>query len=286
MLAKLLKYDFRALNRIMLPLQGGVLLAAVVGSFAIRIALISLENSYSMYSPASSGSLHLEEVIYSTSLLVGVLIYAAIVASYWISLFLIARHYNQSFLRDEGYLAFTLPVSASQNLMSKVIAGSLWLFINMAILVFAMILLALIGFTGTGSNTVFVVMDNMKEEFSNVPGFIFFVELFVVALLAAVHGILQIYTSLNIGAVLARTHKVAAGIGIFVAINMIMQIVMSVVTFGLGFGPGSSIDFSAQYSWFPMMQVVVLPPLIIFAALVFVYFFVSKHLLTTKLNLD
>jgi len=286
MLTKLLKYDFRALTRIMLPLQGGVLLAAVVGSFSIRIAVDSIARSFDSYFSTSSISLPLEQVIYTTTIMLGIFLFVAIAASFWITLFLTARHYYQSFLRDEGYLTFTLPVSTSQNLCSKIIAGSAWLLVNTLIICFALLLLFSVGLAEGGRDIFTSTFAYIAETMSNVPGFILLLELIILGLLLVVHAIMQVYVSLNIGAVLAKTHKVLAGIGIYVGINMIMQTFMSIITFGLSFGLDSTISSSSQYDWFYGMQTLVLPSLIIHAGLIVLYFFISKNLLTNKLNLD
>jgi len=287
MLGKLLKYDFRALNRIMLPLQGGVLLAALVGTFSIRIAAVSIANRFeNFFSDTDYIAIPFEGAIVSTSILLGMFLFAAIIASFWVTLFLIARHYYQSFLRDEGYLAFTLPVSAGQNLCSKVMAGSAWLLINMVIVSVAFILLVTVGFPEGGSEAVQAYSSEMARDLSNIVGLVFLFEVFVFALLFVVHAILQIYISLNLGAVLAKTYKVLAGIGIFVAINVIMQTLMSVVFFGFGISSEGAVDASSTYAWFFFLQPVVLPPIIILTALVLLYYFVSRHLLATKLNLD
>ncbi|MCL2529442.1 MAG: hypothetical protein FWE41_03825 [Coriobacteriia bacterium] len=287
MLGKLLKYDFRALNRIMLPLQGGVLLAALVGSFSIRLALFSLNNRFDGFMPSSStASLQLEGVLFTTSILLGTFLFAAVVASFWVTLFLIARHYHQSFLRDEGYLAFTLPVSAGQNLCSKVISGSTWMLINMVTVSIAFLLLLTVGFYDAGREVMTDYSSETAREMGTLPALFFLLELCVLALLFAVHAVLQVYVSLSTGAVLARTHKVLAGIGVFVLIYIIMQILMSVVVVGFGFGLEYSLSSNPDNGLFVLVQPVILPPIIILTGLVFLYYFVSRHLLATKLNLD
>ena len=291
MLAKLLKYDFKALNRIMLPLQGGVLLAGLAGVFFTRLTYVSINNSItnsvnSYYSASSSSSIVLEGVVYSTSILLAIVLFTAVIASFWVSLLLIARNYYQSFLRDEGYLTFTLPVTVSQNLLSKIIAGSAWLLVNVIIICLAFLLLIAVGFADAGFKFLGDILSEALDSMGTLPGVVLLTELVILGILALLHAILQVFISLNIGAVLAKTHKVLAGIGIFLAINMGMQTIMSIVTFGMGFTFDSAFFNYSDLSWFFTMQAIVLPPIVVIGGLTVLYYFLSRNLLTNRLNLD
>jgi len=289
MLGKLFKYDFKALNRTMLPLQGGVLLAGVVGSLLVRLGFSSINTSVNTaLSPYASAAFPIESLLLLVSTLLSFVFYTAIIASYWVTLFLVARHFYQSMLKDEGYLSMTLPVTVGQSLLSKTFAGSLWLLINQAILIISFFLFIVVGFASVGpiSPPVVETFQEIGGEISNVPGVILMIELIALSLLTVVHAVTQINTSLTIGASLAQTHKVLAAIGIFVAINMGMQTIMSILMFIVGTAVDNSNLVYSQYDWFYIMQAFILPPLIIFAALAVIYFFVSRHLLQTKLNLE
>jgi len=282
MLSRLLKYDFRALTRILLPLQGGVLIAALIGSLLVRLA----RASFDIWNDGMLASSAAGDVIGSTSVLLSFLLFAAVFASYWITLFLIARHYYQSFLKDEGYLTFTLPVSTGQNLLSKVIAGSIWLLVNVVILILAFILLFVVGYDDSALGGFSLFSSDAGQSTSGVLDFVSAVELFVLGLLLVIHGVLQVYVSITMGAVIAQTHKVLAGIGLFVGINIAMQLIMSILTFSLANALSNSFSVYSQYDWFSAMQVLVLPSLIICGGLVVFYFVLSKRLLTKRLNLD
>lgn len=295
MLGKLLKYDFKALNRVMLPLQGSVLLAGVVACLSLNFFFRSLSNSASVYlaggsSVSSPNMLPLQEMVNTASVMLAVLFLVMVFASYWVTLFLIGRHFYKNLLRDEGYLSFTLPVTVNKSILSKTIAGSVWLFVNVLILCFVVVLLSLVGFSTEGIVNIWVAEGylDVLAELSNVPGMVLIFEIIVFAVVATVFCVLQVYVSLAVGAVIARTHKVLAGIGIYVAIYTVMQIITSFLYVGLSVGGADLYEriYYADYSWFYAAQVALLPPLIIFIALSFVFFLLSKHLLKTRLNLD
>ena len=292
MLGKLLKYDFKALARVMLPLQGGVLLAGILGCFLVNFTYRSISNnlmySYSSYrGPAAP----IEEVSGAVMGMLAVLFFSLVFASFFVTLFLVARHFYKNFLRDEGYLTFTLPVTTTQNLLSKTIAGFVWLIINATILVIVAVLLSLVGFADYGlvNAGVVEVYGEMFSELSNGPGLVLLIELIVIALVGTTYSILQVYVSLIIGASIAKSYKLLAGIGIYVAISTVMQGFVSFIVFFFAatFASGSSSFYSmSEFSWFYEMQPFLLPSLIVSCVCSVVFFLVGKHLLNTKLNLE
>lgn len=292
MLGKLLKYDFRALSRVMLPLQLSVLVAGVLGCFLVNFSWRSLMRSFDSSLYSYSEVLPLESVINaSTSMLAG-LFFAVVFASYWVSLFLVARHLYKSFLKDEGYLTFTLPVSGNQHMLSKTISGSIWLVINALILTFIVVLLTLVGFSDTGliNLDVLGVYKEVFSELSNASGMMLILECLLIGLTAIIASVLMVYFSLILGGVLARTYKVLAGIGIFVAVNIVVQTIMSFVA-AAGFIALDSLSSSLFFStttpyWFVEIQPIMLPALILEIGFIITFFLVSKYLINNKLNLE
>ena len=57
------------------------------------------------------------------SAMASVLIGVAVMASALVTLLLICNHFYRSFLGDEGYLTFTLPVPTSKLIWSKLLTG-------------------------------------------------------------------------------------------------------------------------------------------------------------------
>ncbi|MDR2035250.1 MAG: hypothetical protein LBP91_01035 [Coriobacteriales bacterium] len=285
MLGKLLKYDFRALSRVMLPLQGGVILASIMGILLIKFAIMSL-SSTSNYT-----SQPLEELLSAISLVFALLTIAMVFASYWVTLLLVGRHYYQSLLRDEGYLTLTLPVPVSSHLLSKTLAGSAWLFVNAIIIGLATVTLLFVSFSDTGllSYINFGSLSDLAHDASTLPAMMTLFEVLCYGVVAILAAALQIYVALTVGAVIAKTHKVLAGIGIYVAISVVMQIVTSLLAFILAyfvFNASPSFYSVSQFPWVYETQKLVLPGLIVLSAVSVASYFYSRYLLRTKLNLD
>ena len=113
MLGKLIKHEFRATKRVMLPLMALVLLLSVFAGFASR----GLEDM--------SG---INDIQFMRTL------YFIILFSFFLSLFavcvvtfvLMIQRFYLSLLHDEGYLSLTLPVSVDEHILSRLIVSVVW----------------------------------------------------------------------------------------------------------------------------------------------------------------
>ena len=112
MLGKLMKYEMKASWRNFIPLYLGTLMIAVISSFSLGRGLRLLEEASS-----------LTGIVFSISLLV---IFAACVAIIVLTGMTIVQRFGISLLGKEGYLVFTLPVTETQLLWSKLLAACIW----------------------------------------------------------------------------------------------------------------------------------------------------------------
>ena len=281
MLTQLLEYDFRALNRTMIPLQSGVLLATIVGSLVMRFTLSGISNSSSYF-------FTVEDILMVIARSLTALVFVAVVASSYVTLFLVARHFYQSFFQEDGYLSFTLPVTAAKSLLSKTIVGWVWLLVNATIIIFGILFLSLVGFASEGIYNVLVwdAYSTVFSYFGDATGIFLIIEIIIFGLVTILSGLLQVFTSLTIGSVVAKTHKVLAGIGIYIAINIGVSTVVSIVSALFGVGFSNFYIQNQQYNTLLTAQAFILPSMLVYGALVVVFFMLSRHLITTKLNLD
>ena len=109
MLRKLMKHEFRATARVMLPLY----LLLTVTALGARASI--------------SGLLETESVL--VDILASLLVVAfgvAMAAVCLVSVFLMVQRFYQNLLRDEGYVMMTLPVSVHQHICSKLLLAVFW----------------------------------------------------------------------------------------------------------------------------------------------------------------
>lgn len=110
MLGKLIKHEFRATGRIMLPLLGaGLVLSPVTG---LIIKTFDRE-----------GFRGIVQFLGGTFV---VLFFMAVVGICVTSIVLMVRRFSSNLLQDEGYLMFTLPVSTHSLIWSKLIVSFVW----------------------------------------------------------------------------------------------------------------------------------------------------------------
>lgn len=113
MLSKLLKYEYRATARFLLPLYLGVLFVIMVNALFLRIG-----DFFPVFSSKDTYTL-----ILALLLIVSVLgFFAVVIAGFVMG---IQRFYG--LLGTRGYLMFSLPVTANQLIASKLICSATWM---------------------------------------------------------------------------------------------------------------------------------------------------------------
>lgn len=290
MLGTLLKYDFKALNKMMVPLQLGVLVAGIIGVVCFNIFLRGALNSPS-YSSKDSTQVLLESIGEGSALLVAIVLFSVVFVSGIITLVLLARNIYKNFYSNEGYLTFTLPVTVNQQLLSKTISGFVWLLVNGCIVTLIVVLLVVFGTATEGfiGTQALQILENLFSNYAPALLILFVIELVITSLLSFIMSITQIIFSISLGGAIARTHKVLAGIGIYVAGGAIISTVASVLLVLVQIG--ISMFDSNHYSYYSNPGFADAQPTIIISivcTIIFslVFFLVSKNSLKKNLNLD
>ena len=103
MLGKLIKYDLKALAKILAPLWGVLLVMGLIFGISIRSNLEGIGNTMIVFSL--------------------VVIVAVIVAIFVMNVIVVIQRFWKGLLQEEGYLMFTLPVTTRSLILSKVISA-------------------------------------------------------------------------------------------------------------------------------------------------------------------
>ena len=289
MLRKLMKHDFRALSRTLFPLQIGVLGGGLVATLLTAVTIRLGQNS-----ATTGGSALLRELIMGVSATASILIGIAIMASALVTLLLICYHFYRSFLADEGYLTFTLPVSTSKLIWSKLLIGMIWTVINAVVV---MVTLLIFSVFGTTSDTIvnmevlqafrmfFTDILPQASKYVNVP--LMIVEIVVIGIIGLAAQMLEIYFAIVVGGQVAKKHRVLAAIGMYLLINMGVGIIsttfMSIVAFGEGVASLAlntvqevSTFMTSVFGWYGVL----------FAGLAVLFFFLIRSIFKKNLNLQ
>lgn len=296
MLGKLIKHDFKALSRTLLPANLAVLAATILVTIFVSIT------NHSRYS-ALSGTPFME-FLKGILILLTVLIVIAIVAAFFFMTFMVFHHFYKNFMTSEGYLTFTLPVKTHHLLWSKLLTAMIWLVISSLVGILCLFIFMLFG----TSSTQIVNSDvarTIAEIFRYIPelgtgrviGAV--LELILMVLVGSASTVLHVYLALVIGGVVTQKHKLLAGIGFYFAINIVMSIISSIITAAFtnswimssGFF-NSSVTFSPANAeeFFRYIMSGLQPLFWVSLGLTAVYsvafFLVSNYLLKNNLNLE
>ena len=261
MLSKLIKYEFKATARKMLPLMAAVVaLAALSG---VSVMMLDKAEDYGF----------LTAVFVATLMAFFVCIFAVCVMAFVV---MIQRFYN-NLLGSEGYMMFTLPVSVDALVWAKLIVSFVWFLATAVTCVLAMIVLMTVSanFAFTGEELRYV-MQGVKDILNNVgAGNI------IGYILASVSTCLHFYLAMAIGQCFANRRGMWSVLAFFA-----IAIVVSVLTgFVLGVINRTGIDPIDTGSMLTAAHIVFLGNIVSSAALSAIFYFPTTMLLKKHLNL-
>ena len=255
MLIKLFKHEAKSVFRLLLPLYG----AALVLTGLCKLTLL-----FGWF-----GSSNLWVAIPSGLLFAGTIL--GLVALMFTTVLIVVLRFYKNLLGDEGYLLFTLPVTPTQLLLSKLLIGV------GAVLASAVLLFGCFVFLAWGA-----------FSFPPLPAAVWLVlPMFGICLLAgAFMKCLVFYTAVCIGPSIVQ-NRLAGSVIAFVAISTISSVLLFILMLGTG-------AIAALTGLMPALLALPETSLILLlfggASMVFllygiVLFFISRHMLTKHLTL-
>lgn len=288
MLKKLLKYEFKAQARTLVPMIFSIL----VGGF---LAALMLTINFRM--PFDEGPL--AEIMQSSTILLAVILIIAIFASTLVITFLLIQRYYKNFFTDEGYLTFTLPVTTGQHIIAKLIAASVWSVAAAIAFTIAILFLLTFGTTSEGVLNVefwheFTSVISMlwKESVSAIGVgnmALYVTEIILLAIVSIPSSIMIFYYAMTQGCVTAKKNKILASIGFFFLAQIFVQIVRNTLSTAVLM---SSNSFSLLESEITVSSInTILHASLWINILVYIGvtvggFFICRHLLNKNLNLE
>lgn len=279
MLGKLLKHEFKAVNRLMIPLHLALVIVTILGRSYIQMAM------------SNAGQELLNENLWF-SIMSGTLaafyIIALIAVCIVTQLYLKVLRPRKNLFSDEGYLTHTLPATAASHIWSKLIVCFVWTLVDVLLImlsIFAMFINKsilrdfgelwhelMVSFPDTFGVTVGI----------GVPTFL------LAALLDTIAGILVIYMCLAIGHSF-NSHKILASIGIYVGYTAVSSLVTSIFTSlnssrlygGAALISSSASGIVGSYFWWTLIFAIIIGIVTSTAA-----FLITDYFMKKKLNLE
>lgn len=258
MLSKLIGYEMKAFGRILLPIYGAIVVAAI---------LMGIDMRFSWAANHLGG-----EVL---PIILGVLVAAVFIVTILLS---VIRFYN-NLLGREGYLMFSLPVGTGNLIWAKVISSVIWCVLCWVIAVLSVLpILAAPDIqdewnASGGSFWIEIMKDLAPYKWNILLGIVL-----VIAL--AVLFIVRIYAAVSIGH-LWTEHRILGALLAFIGLNVVKTIVR--ISSGTSLSSGwlreasTGIRFTAGYEGLLLL---------ITAAGIALYSVVTWLILDRKLNLE
>ncbi len=255
MLGKLLKYDFRSMFRVFLPLWGALLAI----SFINRLTL----NSDRMGLPGAVLFIAYIGIIF------------AVMA---VTLVLVVQRFYNGLLKSEGYLMFTLPVKPWQLITSKGIAAMVVTVLSVFMAGLSVLIIAqqplnmppfhelLQGLRGIGADGVLMLVLAV-----------------LLVLTSALVSVTHIHASLALGH-LANSHRIAWSVGAYVGINMLFTTILGLIT-----RTADRYHFTLELEHMeavPVINIVLMVLVLLNVLQIAIFFVTTERILTKRLNLE
>jgi hypothetical protein len=280
MLGKLIKHEFKAVNRLMIPIHLGLILITIVGRFYVQFAMRSpMFHGYSYN--VWEGIINFTLISFYVVALLAILIVT--------ELYLMILRPRKNFFTDEGYLTHTLPVSATEHIFSKLIVALVWTTVDGILIVLSVL-------------TMFINMDFLRHfgeiwselitsfpDVFGVPAGVGLPVFLIMGLLSSTSSILIIYMCMAIGHSF-NSHRILASVGVYVGIEIVSSLISSIFTALIGVSTiGKSTLFMVSYASTGMYNY--FWPSFWFSSIVSVAmgvgaFLITNHFMTKRLNLE
>lgn len=214
MLGKLIKHEFRATGRILLPVYLVMLLTA------------ALVRGFQVLTERVAGNF-MELLATLSVLLFGAAVFCGSVLAF---VLMIYRFYK-NLMTDEGYLMFTLPVTTGQLIWSKMIVSAVWLLATAAVDVLSVFVAV---FNSMAWRDMFRLPALLWREMRDYAGELGVIpaELVVLVLLAALVFFLKFYAAIALGHSFTE-HKKLLSVVFFAAFSVAEQILGSAGLLGV-----------------------------------------------------
>lgn len=199
---------------------------------------------------------------------------------------MIIKRFHTSFFTDEGYLTFTLPMSIDCHLSVKLVSMFLWNVLSAVVSVAAIFIILLgiqIGYAPSDMN----IFEMTGEFFNGLVNLFRFLELKYVALdiiLTLLYALvlyfcesIALYFGITLSNMIAKKHRVLAGIVTFTVISYVLSAVSSIGTTLL-----SETTVSSEIAYILILVI----NIALTAACAIGGYIGTKYILTHKLNLD
>jgi len=277
MLGKLLKHEWKAVWKVPVLLIGILMLTGLIAGLTFSMPIW---DSDWVGLPMSGVMLIMMFFFALSGVNIGITIYLGV-------------RYYKSMFTDEGYLTHTLPVSARELLLNKVITISAWNLIAVAGVVVSLLLfggtalLSLRSSIGDFSRAVFRALSELPEllgepEMQGFEGFC--ASMLLMVLISSFGGSMMLIGAITLGQ-MVRRHRILGAIGAYFAINTVVQMINTVILMPMMFSSMNNNRWDME-SPFPIFTGFYTALSLVFAAVAVGLYFLCEYLIKKQLELE
>lgn len=271
MLKKLFAHEWKDSWKLVTLFNGIVIIFTIIGVFALsnRNWVQAMEKN------PWYGSIYVSYFL---------LYYFAILAlGFATTLYFLMRFYKNLYT-DQGYLMHTLPVTSHQLILSKAFVMYIWQVISGCVMVVSILLLVNGLMRGAGEGNIFVEIASLVFADFHVTFLDVLCGLVILFILIGVQifSIMFGYLAISLGQ-LSKNHKIIASIGIYVGMQVALQMLLNMVQLGFNLAVVNvNLDDVSEGL---VLAILLLAAILIFAADAGMYMG-SNHVMKNKLNLE
>lgn len=286
MLGKLFKYEWKATSKMGLLMLAAIGIVTLLGVLGFVLPIASMETKYS-YADEDSIQMILTTLVSMVTIMVYIITLMGVV--YGMMIFL-GVHFYKTMYSDEGYLTMTLPVTPRQLIISKVLNGGIWY----AIVYFAMgisvivLMVAMMFAMGTAVDPSVDMQREMGMVFAeiwdvlNIEIIHIIVSVLLMLIITPVSAMMMLFGAITIGQ-LASKYRALMGILVYFGISMVNGVINYIIGFVMNMG---SYAVASVTNTMPSLAISYDASVLASVIMAVVFYFVSHHILSKKLNME
>ena len=210
MLGKLIKQEFRATGRILLPVMGAMLVLAGLANLSLR----SMVNDVTQI-----------RILRILMILTVVFFGLAVVVTIVMAVVIMVSRFYRNLLKDEGYLMFTLPVSVHELIWSKLLVSLVW-FLVTGLLIWLLLMLTGLNLSQSNLEMILSELPSWKEILEFLDGYqirgqlrVILIQILLIVFVGGLTTCLHFYAAMSLGHMFSQS-KVLLSIVFYVAISI------------------------------------------------------------------
>lgn len=263
MLGKLLKYEFKAVGRVLLPLYGALIIMSILLGFTAGFI----------------------QATFWLNLIITFLYTATAIAVVVFSIILLIQRFYKNLLGAEGYIMFTLPVKTSSHIINKTVSASTWVVAGTLVGLFSAMIIMM---AGKGIGLILESIGSTFEDIIFVVGLgktiLIIIEVILLLALSGGEIALKIYAAISIGHQWTN-HRVLGALLAYLGFGVIELIISSIIQI---FNNDINILFEKinETGPFAAMQLYMLLYLGVMGIIIGIYYTITYKLISRRLNLE